>query len=162
MSNDNMRAAIRRLLKRWGAAAQMCRRKQEEIAEYNGLIDATYGLHAQQYSGMPHGGEVSNPTAMTAEQADKLRDAYRRRIADITDDIANLMDFCAAIDSLLLDLPVDQYKVIDLRYRRFNTAKKPPWVRVARMAGVSEDHARRLERWAVDRLTEEIDIKTLT
>lgn len=162
MVDNETRAAIRRLLKRWGAAAQMCRRKQEEIAEYNGLIDATYGLHAQQYSGMPHGGEVSNPTAITAERAEKLRDAYRRRIADITDDIANLMDFCAAIDSLLLDLPVDQYKVIDLRYRRFNTAKRPSWVRVARMAGVSEDHARRLERWAVDRLTEEIDIKTLT
>lgn len=162
MSNDNMRAAVRRLLKRWGAATQMCRRKQEEIAEYNGLIDATYGLHAQKLTGMPHGCDVSNPTAITAERADKLRDAYRRRIADITDDIANLMDFCAAIDSLLLDLPVDQYKVIDLRYRRFNTAKKPPWVRVARMAGMSEDHARRLERWAVDRLTEEIDIKTLT
>lgn len=162
MVDNETRAAIRRLLKRWGAATQMCRRKQEEIAEYNGLIDATYGLHAQKLTGMPHGGEVSNPTAITAERAEKLRDAYRRRIADITDDIANLMDFCAAIDSLLLDLPVDQYKVIDLRYRRFNTAKKPPWVRVARMAGVSEDHARRLERWAVDRLTEEIDIKTLT
>lgn len=162
MSNDNMRAAVRRLLKRWGTATQMCRRKQEEIAEYNGLIDATYGLHAQKLTGMPHGNDVSNPTAITAERADRLRDAYRRRIADITDDIANLMDFCAAIDSLLLDLPADQYKVIDLRYRRFNTAKKPPWVRVARMAGVSEDHARRLERWAVDRLIEEIDIKTLT
>lgn len=162
MSNDNMRAAVRRLLKRWGAATQMCRGKQEEIAEYNGLIDATYGLHAQKLTGMPHGNDVSNPTAITAERADRLRDAYRRRIADITDDIANLMDFCAAIDSLLLDLPADQYKVIDLRYRRFNTAKKPPWVRVARMAGVSEDHARRLERWAVDRLIEEIDIKTLT
>lgn len=58
MVDNETRAAIRRLLKRWGAAAQMCRRKQEEIAEYNGLIDATYGLHAQQYSGMPHGGEV--------------------------------------------------------------------------------------------------------
>ena len=99
MSNDNMRAAVRRLLKRWGAATQMCRRKQEEIAEYSGLIDATYGLHAQQYSGMPHGGEVSNPTAITAERAEKLRDAYRRRIADITDDIANLMDFCAAMST---------------------------------------------------------------
>ena len=161
MSNDNMRAAVRRLLKRWGAATQMCRRKQEEIAEYNGLIDATYGLHAQKLTGMPHGNDVSNPTAITAERADKLRDAYRRRIADITDDIANLMDFCAAIDSLLLDLPVDQYKVIDLRYRRFNTAKKPPWVRVARLAGVSEDWAKSLERRAVDTLSGKIDIKIL-
>ena len=161
MRDDNMRAAVRRLLKRWGAATQMCRRKQEEIAEYNGLIDATYGLHAQKLTGMPHGNDVSNPTAITAERADKLRDAYRRRIADITDDIANLMDFCAAIDSLLLDLPVDQYKVIDLRYRRFNTAKKPPWVRVARLAGVSEDWAKSLERRAVDTLSGKIDIKIL-
>lgn len=161
MVDNETRAAIRRLLKRWGAATQMCRRKQEEIAEYNGLIDATYGLHAQKLTGMPHGGEVSNPTAITAERAEKLRDAYRRRIADITDDIANLMDFCAAIDSLLLDLPVDQYKVIDLRYRRFNTAKKPPWVRVARLAGVSEDWAKSLERRAVDTLSGKIDIKIL-
>lgn len=161
MSNDNMRAAVRRLLKRWGAATQMCRRKQEEIAEYNGLIDATYGLHAQKLTGMPHGNDVSNPTAITAERADRLRDAYRRRIADITDDIANLMDFCAAIDSLLLDLPADQYKVIDLRYRRFNTAKKPPWVRVARMAGVSEDWARELERKAVDSISKNIDIEKI-
>lgn len=161
MSNDNMRAAVRRLLKRWGAATQMCRRKQEEIAEYNGLIDATYGLHAQKLTGMPHGNDVSNPTAITAERADRLRDAYRRRIADITDDIANLMDFCAAIDSLLLDLPADQYRVIDLRYRRFNTAKKPPWVRVARMAGMSEDWARELERKAVDSISKNIDIEKI-
>lgn len=160
MSNDNMRAAVRRLLKRWGAAAQMCRRKQEEIAEYNGLIDATYGLHAQQYSGMPHGGEVSNPTAMTAEQADKLREAYQRRIADIADDIAELMDFCAAIDGLLLDLPEDQQRVIDLRYRRFNNTQHNLWVRVARLAGMSEDNARLLERKAVDTLSKEIDVKT--
>ncbi len=160
MSNDNMRAAVRRLLKRWGAATQMCRRKQEEIAEYNGLIDATYGLHAQQYSGMPHGGEVSNPTAMTAEQADKLREAYQRRIADIADDIAELMDFCAAIDGLLLDLPEDQQRVIDLRYRRFNNTQHNLWVRVARLAGMSEDNARLLERKAVDTLSKEIDVKT--
>ena len=160
-ADDNARAAVRRQLKRWGAATHMCRRKQEEIAEYNGLIDATYGLHAQQYNGMPHGSDVPNPTAMTAERAEKLREAYRRRIADITDDIAHLMDFCAAIDSLLLELPVDQYKVIDLRYRRFNTAKKPPWVRVGMLAGVSEDHARRLERCAVDTLSEMIEIKSL-
>lgn len=160
MSNDNMRAAVRRLLKRWGAATQRCRRKQEEIAEYNGLIDATYGLHAQQYSGMPHGGEVSNPTAMTAERADKLREAYQRRIADIADDIAELMDFCAAIDGLLLDLPEDQQRVIDLRYRRFNNTQHNLWVRVARLAGMSEDNARLLERKAVDTLSKEIDVKT--
>lgn len=159
MVDNETRAAIRRLLKRWGAAAQMCRRKQEEIAEYNGLIDATYGLHAQQYSGMPHGGEVSNPTAMTAEQADKLREAYQRRIADIADDIAELMDFCAAIDGLLLDLPEDQQRVIDLRYRRFNNTQHNLWVRVARSAGMSEDNARLLERKAVDTLSKEIDVK---
>lgn len=133
---------------------------KEEIAEYNGLIDATYGLHAQQYSGMPHGGEVSNPTAMTAEQADKLREAYQRRIADIADDIAELMDFCAAIDGLLLDLPEDQQRVIDLRYRRFNNTQHNLWVRVARLAGMSEDNARLLERKAVDTLSKEIDVKT--
>ena len=98
---------------------------------------------------------------MTAERAEKLREAYRRRIADIVDDIARLMDFCAAIDSLLLELPADQYRVIELRYRRFNTAKKPPWVRVGMLAGVSEDHARRLERCAVDALSEMIEIKSL-
>lgn len=160
MVDNETRAAIRRLLKRWGAAAQMCRRKQEEIAEYNGLIDATYGLHAQQYSGMPHGGEVSNPTAMTAEQADRLREAYQRRIADIADDIAELMDFCAAIDGLLLDLPEDQQRVIDLRYRRFNNTQHNLWVCVARLAGMSEDNARLLERKAVDTLSKEIDVKT--
>lgn len=161
MVDNETRAAIRRLLKRWGAAAQMCRRKQEEIAEYNGLINATYGLHAQQYSGMPHGGEVSNPTAMTAEQADKLREAYQRRIADIADDIAELMDFCAAIDGLLLDLPEDQQRVIDLRYRRFNNTQHNLWVRVARLAGMSEATARRMEHEAVNALSKEIDVKTI-
>ncbi len=75
MVDNETRAAIRRLLKRWGRTAQMCKGRQEEIERYNGLIDATYGLHAQQYSGMPHGSGISNPTAMTAEQADKLREA---------------------------------------------------------------------------------------
>lgn len=161
MNEENNRAAIRRLLKKWGSATQTCRRKQEVIAEYNSLIDATYGLHAQQYNGMPHGSDVSNPTAMTAEKAEQLRDAYRRRIADIVDDIAYLMDFCSAIDSILMALPDEQYKVIELRYRRFNSAKKPPWVRVGMLAGISDVHARTLERNAIDKLSEIIDIKSL-
>lgn len=161
MSNDNMRAAVRRLLKRWGAATQMCRRKQEEIAEYNGLIDATYGLHAQKLTGMPHGSGVSDPTAFTAAKVDRMRGAYQRRIADIVDDIAELMDFCTAIDQLLDDLPADQRRIIDLRYRRFSGTQYNLWVRVARLAGVSEDWAKSLERRAVDTLSGKIDIKIL-
>ena len=153
------RAAIRRLLKQWGSATQLCKSKQEEIAQYQGLIDATYDLHPQQYTGMPYGNNVSNPTALTAERAEKLRDAYKRRIADIAEDIAELMDFCAAIDSILLDLPPDQHRILDLRYRRFNSVRKPPWVRVGVLAGVSEEHARRLERCAIDKLIEYVEIK---
>lgn len=163
MSRSNQkteqRAAIRRLLKRWGAATQLCKSKQEEIAQYQGLIDATYDLHPQQYTGMPYGNNVSNPTALTAERAEKLREAYKRRIADIAEDIAELMDFCAAIDSILLDLPPDQHRILDLRYRRFNSVRKPPWVRVGVLAGVSEEHARRLERCAIDKLIEYVEIK---
>lgn len=163
MSRSNQkteqRAAIRRLLKRWGSATQLCRSKQEEIAQYQGLIDATYDLHPQQYTGMPHGNNISNPTALTAERAEKLRDAYKRRIADIAEDIAELMDFCAAIDSILLDFPPDQQRILDLRYRRFNSVRKPPWVRVGVLAGVSEEHARRLERCAIDKLIECVEIK---
>ena len=70
------------------------------------------------------------------------------------------MDFCAAIDGLLLDLPEDQQRVIDLRYRRFNNTQHNLWVRVARLAGMSEDNARLLERKAVDTLSKEIDVKT--
>lgn len=152
------RAAIRRLLKRWGSATQLCKSKQEEIAQYQGLIDATYDLHPQQYTGMPHGNNMSNPTALTAERAEKLRNAYRRRIDDIMDDIAELMDFCTAIDCIIVDLPPDQQRVIDLRYRRMNSARKSPWVRVGALAGVSEDHARCLERAAIDAIEKQIKI----
>lgn len=155
---SEQRAAVRRVLMRWGAATQLCRRKQEEIAEYRGLIDATYGLHAQQYTGMPRSGTVSNPTAMTAEHAEKLREAYKRRIADISEDIAELMDFCAAIDSILLDLPPDQQRILDLRYRRFNSARKSPWVRVGALVGMSEDYARSIERSAIDAIGKQIKI----
>lgn len=162
MSRSNQkteqRAAIRRLLKRWGAATQLCKSKQEEIAQYQGLIDATYDLHPQQYTGMPYGNNVSNPTALTAERAEKLRNAYRRRIDDIMDDIAELMDFCTAIDCIIVDLPPDQQRVIDLRYRRMNSARKSPWVRVGALAGVSEDHARFLERSAIDEIGKQIKI----
>ena len=154
------RAAIRRLLKRWGSATQLCKSKQEEIAQYQGLIDATYDLHPQQYTGMPHGNNTSNPTALTAERAEKLRNAYRRRIDDIMDDIAELMDFCTAIDCIIVDLPPDQQRVIDLRYRRMNSARKSPWVRVGALAGVSEDHARCLERTAIDAIEKQIKINS--
>lgn len=166
MSRSNQkteqRAAVRRVLMRWGAATQLCRRKQEEIAKYRGLIDATYGLHAQQYTGMPRSGTVSDPTAMAAEHAEKLREAYKSRIADISEDIAELMDFCAAIDSILLDLPPDQQRILDLRYRRFNSVRKPPWVRVGVLAGVSEDWARELERKAIDILCNAMDFKKIS
>lgn len=160
-NNDGGRAAVRRLLKRWGSATQTCRHKQEEIARLNGLIAGTYDLHAQQLTGMPHGSGVSDPTAFTAAKADRMREAYQRRITDIVDDIAELMDFCTAIDQLLDDLPADQRRIIDLRYRRFSGTQYNLWVRVARLAGVSEDWAKSLERRAVDTLSEKIDIKNL-
>ena len=161
-SANEQRAAVRRVLMRWGAATQLCRRKQEEIAEYRGLIDATYGLHAQQYTGMPRSGTVSNPTAMTAEHAEKLREAYKRRIADIAEDIAELMDFCAAIDSILLDLPPDQQRMLVVRGGGGVSVGKPPWVRVGVLAGVSEDWARELERKAIDILCNAMDFKKIS
>lgn len=157
---DNERAAVRRLLWRWGCATQACRRKHDEIREYETLIEALHDLKPQKLTGMPHGTGKSDPTAMSAERVDKLRTAYLRRIDDIMADIDDLMIFSAVIDDILTEFPADEREVVELRYRRFNGARKDLWTRTARQMSLSEDGAKKVERKAVDRMAGYVEIKS--
>lgn len=159
MTEQEQRASIRRLLKRWGSAAQVCRNRQDEIAEYVSLIDSAADLSPSKLTGMPHGGGISDPTALTAERVMKLCAGYHQRIADVTADIAELMDFVAVVDDILTEFPAEERQVIELRYRRFGRVNGDPWVRTARLMGYSIDRAKAIERGAIDRMSEYIDVR---
>lgn len=155
-TDENKRAAMRRMLKRWGAAARLCKAKHEEIENYNELIDSLYGAGVSKITGMPHGSGVSNPTLNTAERAEKLRAQYEKRIENIQADITDLLDECANIDKVLESLTDKQQEVVNLRYRRFGMAKRQPWMRTAQLMDISVDHAKALERQAVDAFLKKI------
>lgn len=154
--DENKRAGMRRMLKRWGAAARICKSKQEEIDDYKALIDSLYGAGASKITGMPHGSGVSDPTLNTAERAQKLKAQYEKRIENIQADITDLLDECAKIDKELAGLTDKQQEVVNLRYRRFGSARRQPWARTAHLMDVSEVYAKVLEKQAVDELLKKI------
>lgn len=153
------RAYVRRLLKRWGSATNICRSKQAQIAEYNGLLDAVTDIRPARLTGMPRGSGVSDSTVITAQQREKLRALYQVQIDDILSEVAELLDFVRCLDDLVRELSTDEQRILDLRYRRF--WRKDGWCKVARVMSMSERTARRTETSAVDKLTDKISVDRL-
>lgn len=156
---DNERAYIRRLLIRWGNATRTCRAKQREIAEYNTLIESVYDLKPPKLSDMPKAQGRSDPTALTVEQATQLKERYNDRIKELINDISSELAFVSFIDSALDEFPTLEKNVIELRYKRFAETRQDPWVKTARLMDKSVDWAKALERSAIDRLMDYIDVE---
>lgn len=157
MNDREKRWRVRGQLRRWGNTANLCRRKQAEIAEYIGLIDAAVDtLGAQIISGAPRGTDTSDPTAWAAQRAETLREAYRGRITELQIDICTALDLARHMDEIVTELPPDQQEVIDKRYKR-----RWGWGRIGAKLYISDRQAQRVEAEAVTRLAEYMDFERM-
>lgn len=147
-TENEKRDRVRGQLCRWGQTTAICKRKQDEISGYLGLIDAAEdAIGAQKLTGMPHAGRISDPTASAAVRAETLKKLYRQRIEELQSDICMLLDFARLMDEIIDELTPDEQQVLDRRYKcRWG------WDKMARKLYRSERSLRRVEARAVDKL----------
>lgn len=133
------RQNIRVMLRQWGATQEIIKRKQEEIARCNELVRAAGDIAPARRGG--------TEAVAAARRVRELGCAYEARAGELADQIHKAIAFENRVDQLLAQLSLTQQRVIELRYRRCHGNG---WVRVARLLFLSVDHAKRLERMAVE------------
>lgn len=154
--NEEQRRQIRRLLWRWGRVTEFCARRHHDIEEFNELIESVADIRPQQLSGMPHGGGTSDPTQRAAFAMDGLKERYEARVSELAEDIQKELDFAKAIDGAVKVLDAAEMGIIELRYK-----KGKRYEQIAEDTRYSVDHVKRIEREAIDKLSEEIKIEIL-
>ena len=154
MSEDERRN-IRRLLWRWGRVTEYCARRQHDIEEYNSLMENVADIKPQQLTGMPHAGTISDTTQRAAMQLSGLKERYEERVSELVDEIRKELALASAIDGAMQTLNAKEQAVIDLRYK-----KTRQYEQIAKSTGYAEDHVKKVEREAVDKLGELIKIET--
>lgn len=143
------RDRIRGLLRRWARVSAFCAKKHMELDEYETLIESAADVHTQQLTGMPHGGETSDPTERAAMRTIKLKEVYEGRIDALIAEINEETRFLAMMDYALKSITYSEREIIDLRYKNELTFDE-----VAERTAYSTRRVQQLEKAAIDKLCE--------
>ena len=139
------RKAIRRLLWRWGRVLDYCAERQREIDGFMELIRGIEEPHAIQAG--PGKTGPGDPTGRLAVRVDELAARYRSEAQRVLDACDKELAFLKAMDEAIAELPGDQRRVLELRYRQGCR-----WEYIALKMCFSAQHVRRLDAAAVDKL----------
>lgn len=148
------RKAIRRLLWRWGRVLDYCAERQREIDGFMELIRGIEEPHAIQAG--PGKTGPGDPTGRLAVRVDELAARYRSEAQRVLDACDKELAFLKAMDEAIAELPGDQRRVLELRYRQGFR-----WEYIALKMCFSAQHVRRLDAAAVDKLAGIIRVDTL-
>lgn len=139
------RKAIRRLLWRWGRVLDYCAERQREIDGFMELIRGIEEPHAIQAG--PGKTGPGDPTGRLAVRVDELAARYRSEAQRVLDACDKELAFLKAMDEAISELPGDQRRVLELRYRQGCR-----WEYIALKMCFSAQHVYRLDAAAVDKL----------
>lgn len=139
------RKTIRRLLWRWGRVLDYCAERQREIDGFMELIRGIEEPHAIQAG--PGKTGPGDPTGRLAVRVDELAARYRSEAQRVLDACDKELAFLKAMDEAIAELPGDQRRVLELRYRQGCR-----WEYIALKMCFSAQHVRRLDAAAVDKL----------
>lgn len=139
------RKAIRRLLWRWGRVLDYCAERQREIDGFMELIRGIEEPHAIQAG--PGKTGPGDPTGRLAVRVDELAARYRGEAQRVLDACDKELAFLKAMDEAIAELPGDQRRVLELRYRQGCR-----WEYIALKMCFSAQHVYRLDAAAVDKL----------
>lgn len=151
--SEEQRRQIRRLLWRWGRVTEYCARRHHDIEEYSDLMESVADIKPQQLTGMPHSGKTTDTTQRAALELSGLKERYEERVSELAEEIRKELALASAIDSTMQTLNAKEQAVIDLRYK-----KTRQYEQIAKSTGYAEDHVKRIEREAIDKLSELIKI----
>lgn len=139
------RKAIRRLLWRWGRVLEYCAARQREIAGFLALIDDAAGMGPPPPGWGAGRSGPGDPTGRAAMRMDELIRRYRGEVNRLTAACDREMAFMAAMDEVLDQLPGDQRRVVELRYKLGHR-----WEYIAIKLCFSVQHVQKLDCKAVD------------
>lgn len=138
---------VRRLLWDWGQTLDLIRRKQDEMALFRMWATDADTLKAQALTGMPRGGQVSDPVARAVEQLEARRAMFEQAERDAQREIDERLRRKAVMDEIIATLPATQQRILALRYIDGHN-----WVFVGMKIGIEESNARRQERGALGKI----------
>ena len=148
------RKAIRRLLWRWGRVLDYCAARQREIAGFLMLIDEAAEMGPPPAGGAAGRSGPGDPTGRAAVRMEELIRRYRVEVARLMAACDREMAFMAAMDAVIDELPGEQRRVLELRYKQ-----GARWEYIALKMCFSVQHIKRLEAIAVDEIGENISIR---
>lgn len=148
------RKAIRRLLWRWGRVLDYCAARQREIAGFLELIDEAAEMGPPPAGGAAGRSGPGDPTGRAAVRMEELIRRYRGEVARLMAACDREMAFMAAMDAVIDNLPGEQRRVLELRYKQ-----GARWEYIALKMCFSVQHIKRLEAIAVDEIGENISIR---
>ena len=153
---DGERAAVRRLLWRWGRFAEFCDARQRELDFYADKLESSRDLGGRVMDGQPHGSGISDPTARVALSMGNIIDSYAELVEKIGASIESEKRFKLAMDELINGLPREQRRIIELRY-----IDGHQWAFIGMKMCMDERTAQRLDERAIEALIPAITVMTI-
>ena len=148
------RKSIRRLLWRWGRVLDYCAARQREIAGFLALIDEAAEMGPPPPGWGAGRSGPGDPTGRAAMRMDELIRRYRGEVNRLTVACDREMAFRAEMDEVLDQLPGDQRRVVELRYKLGHR-----WEYIAIKLCFSVQHVQKLDCKAVDTIAESIQVE---
>lgn len=148
------RKAIRRLLWRWGRVLEYCAARQREIAGFMALIDEAAEIGPPPMGASTGRSGPGDPTGRAAVRMDELISRYRGEVSRLMGSCDREMEFMSAMDAVLDQLPGDQRRVIELRYKHGCR-----WEYIAVKMCFTVHHVQKLDCKAVDTIAESIQVE---
>ena len=135
---------------------EYCAARQREIEGFQEIARAARDLPPVRLTGIPGGKAPGDPTARLAFRAEELAMRYDVTINKLIADCDRELAFKAAMDDIIKDLPMEQQRILEMRYKQGCN-----WAFIAFKMCFSEQHVRRLETLIVDSLGERIEVERL-
>lgn len=135
------------LMYRWANADKFCARANEEISEYQTLLDGARDLTGLAMDGMPHGSTVGNPTESKAMRVLELEEQYTGHIEYLCTQVAEALALKRTIDGVLNTFPPQYLRMATLRYKYGYS-----WLKVSLQMYLSEQRVRQMDADLVDRV----------
>lgn len=110
----NYKNKAKEILGIWGNAEEICKEKSERVIELKRLCKEASDIKSVQLSHLP---KSNNFNSYIEKSVIKNIDVYEKTIVKLEDDIREVLDIKAHIDSWVSFLETDEMKVITLRYR---------------------------------------------
>ena len=135
----------RKLLQRWARCGENCSDAIQQLHEYQERLDRVRDIGAVQYSPVPHGTDVSQPTETKALKALEMGAEFEAQVEWLTAKVVADLEVWRLVDGVLTELPSRYREVATLRY-----CGGLSWLQISRTLYRSESNCRDIDARLAD------------